>query len=275
MRSIARFGLPFGFGLLMLAGCATTSAFVGEKPTVALRRVDLTRITYQGLTATFVFGITNPNGFALDLARFDYDVALDNRPLAHGNGLDPLHLPPNGTGQMLLPVTIRFADLAQDLASLFMRPTLPYVVTAEMGMAAPSGMVELPIHEVGDVPLPQLPRVRLERAVLSELDIGGATLTVEVEVENSNAFAVPLGQMRYKLSIDETGVAAGVASPTELAAHAAQLVRLTTRIDFQNIALTVASAIRTRHGSVVFEAEVDLGSLKLPLRFDTPIAVKG
>jgi LEA14-like dessication related protein len=249
---------------LLVCGCATLGGLV-EKPKVTLRTVEVTRASFDGVSANFVFNVENPNPISVDLARLDYQVTLDGHALTGGRGDKPLSVPRNGTGTMVLPVSVRYVELGSAIGSMMTKQTLPYEIKATLGFATPIGTVDIPVESSGTFPVPQLPRPQLVGAQLLDLSLGGVTLRVNLALVNPNTFAVPVGGLAWRLGVEGTEVASGKSPAVDLPGNAALPVQLDVRIDFLRAGGAVASALRSGSATVAVEGQLDLGPFKIPV----------
>src|SRR5437660_7020484 len=89
-----------------------------QRPTFSFLRMDIAELSFTGAAVMFHFAVDNPNPVGIDLARLAYQLTIDGHALAEGEGAQALHLPGNGTGELALPVSIRYLDFAQSIAAL-------------------------------------------------------------------------------------------------------------------------------------------------------------
>jgi LEA14-like dessication related protein len=249
---------------LLLCGCASLGGLV-EKPKVTLHSVEVTRVSFEGLSANFAFTVENPNPIGVDLSRLDYQLTIDGHELAQGHGDQTLSVPSNGTGTMVLPVSVRFVELGQAVASLLTKQTLPYTIKATLGFSTPMGTVDIPVESSGSFPVPQLPRAQLLGAQLADLSLGGVTLQVNLGFANPNAFAMPVAGLAWRVSVEGASVASGSSPAMELPPSGTQPVRLDVRIDFLRAGTAVASALQAGSATVSVDGQLDMGVFKAPV----------
>src|SRR5262249_9795045 len=152
--------------------------------------------------------------------------------LAQGHGDRTLSVPSNGTGTMVLPVSVRFVELGQAVGSMLTKQNLPYTIKATLGFSTPVGTVDIPVASSGTFPMPQVPRAQLVAAQLADVSLGGVTLQVNLAFVNPNPFALPVAGMAWRVSVEGASVASGSSPAMELPAGGSQPVRLDARIDF-------------------------------------------
>lgn len=250
---------------VLLAGCSYLFSLI-DKPTVTFRRCDITDVSFTAIGAKFIFDVQNPNSFGVDLARLTYQINIDGHELAEGRAEQPFHVPANGTGEVVLPVTVRFADFAASVESVFQKDTLPYTIRTRLGFATSAGVLEVPIATSGTFPAPRLPDVSLASAGARDLGPTGATLVLDLRIRNPNAFPVPLGALSYHVSINGTEIANGGASPGRLESRSTQPLPLSIRVDFLRSGLSLVGALMAGQATVALDGQLDLIGFQLPIR---------
>src|SRR5207302_3307455 len=140
-------------------------------------RVDVTAVSFQGIAVNIVFKIENHNAIGIDLAKLVYQLTVDNHPFVQGAANNPLHVPAQGVGQLTLPVSFKFIELAEALASLFTKRQVPYTIATQLGFGTPLGVLTVPISHSGTMPVPQLPSLSIGDAAVGGLNVAGATLS--------------------------------------------------------------------------------------------------
>lgn len=105
-------GTPW-LGLLLLLGsigCTYIREAIGldlRRPQMALADISLDRITMESIGLTLAMRIDNPNDFALEFARLEYQIQVDQRDLAQGTYAKTIALPAEGRTLVKLPLTVK------------------------------------------------------------------------------------------------------------------------------------------------------------------------
>jgi LEA14-like dessication related protein len=253
------------------AGCSELLALV-QKPTVKVKRVDLKRVSFQDLAVDVVLTVDNPNPIGLPVARLDYQVTVDGHALASGRADSSLAIPAAGSADVTLPVAARWDALGATAQSLFERDELPYVISARVGFDVPGGSFDVPIEHQGTLPVPRPPQVELGAVSLGDIDFSGATLHVGLALTNPNRFALPLGALAYRISVEDREVANGSAQPGELAAGEKRPLDLALRIDFLRAGAAIGAAVAARSARVALDGELDVAGHALPLHLAGALA---
>lgn len=249
---------------LPLASCSLLNA-VFQRPAVSLRNVELTSLSFQGISANFVLDVKNPNPIGLDLARLAYRINVDGHDFLDGGVKGALHVPAQGTGTIKVPVGIQFVAFAQSLAALFTKTEVPYSFATQLGFGTPAGVLDIPLSHSGSFPVPRLPSVSLSGARVSDVGLSGATLHLALGMQNHNQFAVPLGNLAYQVSIAGTPVISSSTAAGKLAAGASSPLDIAVRLDFVKLGLGIAQAVQSKSAKVALDGSLGVGSYAMPL----------
>jgi len=235
------------------------------KPSVSVERVDLTAVSFQGIGANIVFRIENHNAIGIDLAKLVYQLTVDNHPFVQGAANNPLHVPAQGVGSLTLPVSFKFIELAEALQSLFTKREVPYTIATQLGFGTPLGVLTVPISHAGTMPVPQLPQIAIGDAAVGGVDLSGASLSVTVNVHNTNSFVLPVGGLHYNLAINGAQLLAAQTPPTSLAANGTMPLTLSAHVDFLRVGMGILRAIQSRSATVALDGSFDLLGYSMPV----------
>lgn len=263
--------------VVALPGCAALSRLLGgvlKKPTLAFDHASVKTVSLDGLTLDTVWRVDNPNGFGLDLARFDYGFAVDGHPLAKGSAPNGIHLVADGRAMVTLPLRLRFQDVSATVLDLLHRTDLPYQVKGTFGFDTPMGEVDVPFHHGGKLPLPRLPGVRIVSARVASLSLTGARIDLRVAVSNPNAFPMRIDRFAYQARVAGNGVGGGVAKPGVLPASGAQTIDLPISVSFVSGGRAVYDALQSGRLNLGVKGSLDAGAVHLPLDVSRTVNLK-
>jgi LEA14-like dessication related protein len=263
--------LSLALALLSVVTLAGGCGPLFEKPRVSVKRVDVTSISFQGISFDIVFTVVNPNVIGLDLARLSYQLKVDNHQFVAGGANRPLHVPAEGTGELHLPVSFRFVELAEALVALFQKTIVPYSIATTLGFGTPIGVFDVPIAHSGTFPVPRPPNISIARAAVGRVSGSGADVQIALHLQNPNSFVLPLGNLNYQLTLDGAPLAQAGTGPLQLAAGAAHEVMVSAHADFIQAGLGLLRAIESRSATVALEGTMDLGGFTLPVRASTTL----
>ncbi|HEX8952374.1 MAG TPA: LEA type 2 family protein [Polyangia bacterium] len=241
------------------------------KPSVNVERVDLTSLSFSGIGANVVFRVQNPNVIGIDLAKLVYQLTVDNHPFVQGSANNPLHVPAEGVGQLTLPVSFKFVELAEALVSIFQKRQVPFTIATQLGFGTPLGVLTVPITHSGTMPVPQLPSLAIVDAAVGGLDMSGGTLSVTVGVHNNNSFAVPVGALQYGLSVNGASILSASTAPAQLAAGATLPLTISAHLDFLKVGMGVLRAVESRSATIALDGSFDLIGYAMPVHLSHAI----
>jgi LEA14-like dessication related protein len=260
---------------LPLASCQTLLALLSatfQSPTATYRESKLEAITLDDATVAATFEVMNPNAVTLDVAGIAYEFHLDDQKIFDGQLEGGLKLAPNGTSPLVVPVRVPFASIPGLATTLATKPEAPYVVRAKVSVKTPVGDMSLPIGWSGQLPIPKLPTVKVASAKVSGISFTGARLTVTLDVQNPNVFALPLEALEGSILVAGQSVAKlGIAAAQPLAAKGSAQVQLPVDISFASAGMAVSSAMATQSAEIAVRGEASFGGKKLPLNLSATL----
>jgi LEA14-like dessication related protein len=268
MSRIARLLLPLIPLALASQSCALLSGLF-QRPTVSLQRVDVTSLSFTGIGANFVMKVDNPNAIGIDLARLGYQLTIEGKQLAAGQGNQAANIPANGSGLVTLPVAINFSDFVQSVEALLRKDNVNYSIAMSPGFNTPIGIIDIPLSHSGQFPTPKLPDVSLGSAAVGNVSFSGATFSLPINIRNKNGFALPINGLNYRVAIAGTQLIDAGANPGNVPANQLVNVPITAHIDFLRAGIGVVNAIRGGAADVSLNGVLDLGGYKMPLNLAT------
>lgn len=148
---------------MRLAGVAATAVLGGclpfgsvpvvEEPTAALERVVVREAGVTGATFDLVLRVRNPNGFDLRGGWIRFDLELADHPVGSVDATQPFRLPARAAADLVLPLRVRWADLAPALRALPQDGRVDYRVTGRIGVEAGGTRLSVPFERGGTVPV--------------------------------------------------------------------------------------------------------------------------
>jgi len=125
--------------MALLASCASTGAMISA-PGVALRNVELTRLSTSGQTVLLGFDVSNPNPFPLPVRSIAYGVALDGHRFASGRAESNFTIPAEGDGAFAVSVELDLLKSAPALLYIVkdsLQGEVDYALEGEFGLDLP------------------------------------------------------------------------------------------------------------------------------------------
>ena len=194
--------------LLLLTGCfEEIEPFL---PTVQFGRLDVQSLDWEHVETDFVFYVDNPNPIGIPLKSFDYALSLTDIELLSGADPDGLEFLASDMSEVALPANLEFLNIYEVIQTTRGLDAVPFGLEGSFGFDSPLGVVNLPYDAGGDFPALRTPKLALGRLRLDSLSLTGATLEVDVEVDNDHGSTVWLENFDYALSLEGIEVGTGM-----------------------------------------------------------------
>lgn len=261
--------------MLTASGCAFLRQFLStafQAPTLAFKSVALRDASFEGIGVDLTWLLNNPNSVGLNLAEVDYAFFVDDKQVVAGSPPRGFQVAANGQSDLLFPVGLKFADVAQVVQTFLTKDTAHYKAQGHLGIDTPLGLIKLPLEKDGDFEVPKLPTVRFENPKVTNVGIQGATIEFPLSVGNRNSYPLPIAGIAGGLSI--AGSQVGTLSTGNLGALEGRGVKQLTlplTVNFLGAAGAVVNAVRGGQSQVAFNAQVQSGGIQLPLNLNQAV----
>lgn len=197
----------FWAGLILLltgAGCTAIEREAERRtPSASIESARITGFDFEAARLLVELRVDNPNPVAVRVAGLDYELRLNGQRALTGDSAERAEIPARGTGNVTVPITLTYRDLAERVGDLRDRDTIDYAIDLGIVVDVPLlGERRLPASASGTLPVPQRPDIALNDLRIERLDLSGARLALDVTVSNPNTFELVLGTLGYQLSIN-------------------------------------------------------------------------
>ncbi len=193
--------------LLLLTGCfEQIEPFL---PTVEFGRLDVGTLDWDHIETDFVFYVDNPNPVEIPLESFDYSLSLADIELLSGADPDGLELLATDMSEVALPADFEFLNVYEVIQTTRGLDAVPFGLEGSFGFDSPLGVVNLPYDAGGDFPALRTPELDLGRLKLQDITLTGATLQLDLEVDNDHGSTIWLENFDYALSLEGIEVGTG------------------------------------------------------------------
>lgn len=270
-------------GLALLSACAAFRSLFGQggvqRPRVEFVGAKLTGLSFDRANFAFDLKIQNPNPLGIKLAGFGYDLIINEHSFLKGREDKEVEIMAQGENVVHIPLTISYQHLYQALQSLRHRDSAAYRLNCDLSFDLPVlGAVQIPASKEGELPLPKLPTVGVEKLELKHLGLTGAELVLGIRLQNPNAFSVILNGLQYQFTVEgkswgrgETGQRIPVSEKAE------SLIEIPISLDFVHMGQSIYQAlVEDKHLSYQFQGDLDLEtSLPLLGRSHLPFDLSG
>lgn len=233
--------------LLVLPGCALLEEAAGvRRPEVSLESTRVDRLSAEGVDLGLGFTVRNPNSVGVRLDRLDYRLDLGGQRLASGERTEGLVIGASGSSQALLPVSLRWQELADVYRSL--RGGGPADYRLEMGFwfdVPVLGAVRVPLETRGSFPRLERPRVEVAGLERTGFTADGVQLELALRLENPNDFPLRLGRFDGAVGLAGAEVARVTEAPRlTVGAGDSEVWRVPVRVSFFEAGRALESALR-------------------------------
>jgi LEA14-like dessication related protein len=246
-----------------------------QKPVLNVAGVRITKLTLDNIDLAFDVDIQNPNPVSVNLAGLDYDFQLNNASFIRGNQNKGLSVQSNAKSRIEIPVSLGFQELYKTYQALKNNDSTNYTLAGGMTFDLPVlGQTRIPIQKSGHLPLVKIPSISVRSLKMNRMNISGADLTLELKMDNPNAFALLLKNLNYNFNINGQSWARGnLSSPVSVNSKGNGAIRIPMTLDFTKMGATM---IQLLSGSSALEYNLTGGlgldsSLPLLKNINLPI----
>lgn len=141
------------FGLLRRPYSKSGTFAVPKLPELSVESLRINRLGFDGVDLSLALKVGNANAFPIRLDGLDYSLKLANASLIKGASAAPLSVDANGNGQMVLNMSLSYAQIGSLLQALRNSDSMPVEFNSQMKLPGIKGGIALPYDWKGDVPL--------------------------------------------------------------------------------------------------------------------------
>lgn len=212
MRPFTFISLSLTLAAFGLAACTpmVKQALDNQRPQVSVVDQHITGLDFERVSIAFGLKVDNPNPIGITLEGLDYDLKLDGHSFLTGKQDKQMQIAASGASRIELPLSMTFKEIKEGLSGLKGKDEVPYELTTGLLIKVPLlGTYRYPVVSQGVMPVPQLPAVSLQNLKVQNLSFTGATLALQLLVDNPNNFSVALNTLDYGLKINGKQWASG------------------------------------------------------------------
>ena len=234
------------FILLSLTGCAILKEAVKvKKPDLSVESVRLAGLSFQDLDLVFDIAVDNPNPLPVTLARFDYDLRIEDSSFLKGIQEEPSRIAAAEKSRIALPLTLDFGDLRRTFATLKDQDSTSYELICNLVFDLPVlGERILPLRHSGKLPVVKPPHIEVGDLKIKRINLTSADLVLQLGLRNPNSFAFGLDRLDYNFSVGGKSWATGASThPVQLTEKDSQTVEIPVSISFLNLGRSAYRAL--------------------------------
>ena len=237
------------FILLTLTGCAILKEAVKvKKPDLSVESVRLAGLSFQDLDLVFDISVDNPNPLPVTLARFDYDLRIEDSSFLKGIQEESSRIAAAEKSRIPLPLTLDFGDLRRTFATLKDQDSTSYELICNLVFDLPVlGEHLLPLRHSGRLPVVKPPRIEVGDLKIKRINLTGADLVLQLRLGNPNGFAFGLDRLDYNFSVGGKPWATGTSSQSvQLAEKDSQTIEIPVSLSFLSLGKSAYRALKKK-----------------------------
>jgi LEA14-like dessication related protein len=241
-----------------------------QKPVVNLSDVKMTGLSFDSVDLLFHIDIDNPNNVGIKLAGFDYDLQIEDNSFINGKQDNGLAIKANGSEIIKLPLTLKFKDIYNTFSIVKDLDSVQYKLNSGLSFNLPVlGDIRIPVTKSGNIPTLKLPSINFKKLKMDQIKLTGADLTLQIKVDNHNAFAFILKNIDYKLNVAGTQWIDGKMNQSmNISAKQENIINIPISLNFLSMGQSVYNIVNGNQSlNYSLKGNADMGS-SLPLLGD-------
>lgn len=251
---------------LLLSACATLKEVIKE-PEVAVEDMQIKAVSLSDMQLDFILGVKNPNPVGISLSGLSYKFDVDGKSLFSGDSREKLKVGANDSGRLTLPLTLNYEQILGGVEGLLQRDTIAYDLSGKLNF----GLFSIPYSKRGEIKLPSLPDVSIERVAVERMTLSGLDIAVALQMKNSNNFPLKLDGLDYGLKLGGATVASGKSlGAIDLAPGESGTMNLGLSLGYGDLAGVIDTLRNSSRIPVAFD-----GRLKVPGGESVPLNWQG
>lgn len=241
-----------------------------QKPVVNLSDVKMTGLSFDSVDLLFHIDIDNPNNVGIKLAGFDYDLQIEDNSFISGKQDNGLAIKANGSEIIQLPLTLKFKDIYNTFSIVKDLDSVQYKLNSGLSFNLPVlGDIRIPVTKSGNIPTLKLPSINFKKLKMDQIKLTGADLTLQINIDNHNAFAFILKNIDYKLNVAGTPWIDGKMNQSmNISAKQENIINIPISLNFLSMGQSVYNIVNGNQSlNYSLKGNADMGS-SLPLLGD-------
>jgi len=265
---------------LLFYGCTTLQQWSGIKaPELSIQKVNIANAGLKEMDLILNIDVKNHYPIGIKLPAFDYNFLINDHVFLKGENALNQTLSALGNDQVQVPVRIHFMDLYQSLSALVNEDNAGYKLNGNIHFDVPIlGRIQIPFEKKGQLPLLKMPKISVKGLKVKSLNFTAAKLSLDIELDNPNAFMMLLQNFSYNFSVDGLQWADGnLEKNISFDKHGKSNVSIPISLNFFEMGQTVFNVLNKK-GSFPYEFDTQI-KFKTDLPFlenvDIPLKKSG
>jgi LEA14-like dessication related protein len=237
---------------MSILSCASLRQELIRKPDLGFEQMELRDSSLFEATAVFKFKIGNSNPMGLNIRNIAYHLNISDKKFIKGISDKDLRIRAAGIGVLELPIMINYADLSEFSENTAGSNMAEYDLFGTIEV----GPFTIPYRTRGVLSLPKPPKLSLKTIRVTEMTDAYAAVILEIEMENSNSFAIPVKRMEYSMFLAGKEFTSGSGDHISVPPHTKVSMDMPIKIDFVQNGNSFAAILNESSG--VYEISVNM-----------------
>jgi LEA14-like dessication related protein len=251
---------------LALSGVpASAEEAAAPRPEVAVQGFSVAAADAEGTTLLFAAELANPSPRPATLASISFALELGGKRLVEATVPCGEEASPGGQVALTFPARLRYADLPGLALKTVVGGRIPFRLVATFEVRTPLGTLAIPVVYDGQLSMPSAPGVGLAGLRVVSWNPLDAAVEVKVAVENGNAFPLPAGLLRYRLTLAGGDLSEAEAALPAVSAGGKTVVAIPLKVSVRHVGARVMHALRGDAAVVGLHAVASVGALAWPV----------
>ena len=245
--------------VVLISGCAVLNKAV-QKPKVSFEAVSVRSLSSESVTMDVHLNVQNPNVFDVPLKKYSYALNIGESRLLSGEQGLSITVPAKGSGQISVPLTVRFREVMGAIEAVTDTNVVPYSIGGTVTIdAGPLAGLTIPFNHSSSIPRPALPSITVERLSVSSVSLNGVNANLVLSVRNPGRLAYALENFAGDLELNGSKLATidGIGGTRRLPGGSAQTISVPLRLSSAQALIGIQSLLNS--GSISYRIKGTAG----------------
>lgn len=142
----------FCLSLLFLCQCETISSSLIEAPSIELKELKISALSFESVEFTALLNADNKNALDLNIDQIDYQMKIADKSLFSGSTKTPILLKSAQNNQVEIPFEIKFKDAKEAFKELIVNRNNIYTFDGTSKI----GIFKVPFSKTGTLKIPNI-----------------------------------------------------------------------------------------------------------------------
>jgi LEA14-like dessication related protein len=240
----------------------------------SLKGASVDAVEASGATLAFSAELSNPTGATVLLGGVSYALDVEGKRVFEGTVPGGVEVPAGGSAAVPLPGRVRYADLPGVAAKVALKKAVPYRLSAAAAVRTPAGDVTVPVAYEGSLSVPKPPGFGLAGLKIKSMNPFDAAIEVSVEIENENAFPLPIGLLAYRITVAGGEIASAEGALPAIGPGQKAVIPIPVKISLKKAGKGVVKALKGDEAMVGLSGVAAVGDLSFPIALEARLPTR-